>query len=78
MAHPVDDATIRAETLSTADILAKGVSLWAITWRQALRLGLDQWAGDAIAFPSVADARYDEGQFVETAVDLRGGATDAE
>lgn len=69
--HPVEDDTIRAETLSTADLLSKGVALWAVTWRQTVRMGADMWAEPAMAFPPVADARYDEGRFVETAVDLR-------
>lgn len=70
--HPVDDATIRAETLASADILAKGVSLWAVTWRQTVRMGTDMFGEEeGITFPPVADARHDDGRFVETAVDLR-------
>lgn len=69
--HPVEDASIRAETLTAADILAKGVSLWAVTWRQTIRLGVDFWAEAAIPFPPLAAARHDDGRFTETAVDLR-------
>jgi hypothetical protein len=72
MAQPVEGGTIRADTLVDADMLAKGVSLWAVTWRQTVRLGTDVFAGDeGIQFPPVADARHDDGRFTETAVDLR-------
>lgn len=45
----VDSAT--AENLFTADLDLKGLAMWAVSWKQTVRLGDDVWQTD-LPFPS--------------------------